>query len=115
MEEILRDILDKKLVTKGEFVSWYNTQIGRMKEIRDKVQIIKELAKSMKPMNYSGRIIMSVTDDTEQKVIQNYGGKKWRRLTNFIRGVDGGNEEWGNKYGEEYVCLRQSNVPIHTH
>ena len=73
------------------------------------------MLKSVKPLSYRGRIIMSVTDDTEQKVIKNYGGKSWRRLLNFMRGVGQGDATIGKKLGEEFVCLRQSNVPIHTH
>ena len=68
-------------------------------------------------MNYIGRIIISYTDDTEQKVIANYGGKAWRRIENFLRGVDENNPENipGQKFGEEYVELRESNIPIHSH
>lgn len=66
-------------------------------------------------MNYRGRIIVSVTDDTEKKVIKHYGGKSWKRVVNFLRGVDNNDSGLGKKFGEEYVCLRQSNVPIHTH
>ncbi len=66
-------------------------------------------------MVYAGRIIMSVTDDTEKKVIEHYGGARWRRIPNFLRGVEKDDLAFGEKAGEEYVCLRQSNVPIHTH
>ena len=58
---------------------------------------------------------MSATDDVESKVIANYGGKHWRRITNFLRGVDADDPDIGKKFGEEYVCLRESNVPVHTH
>lgn len=67
------------------------------------------------PRTYTGRVIISATDDTEQKVIQHYGGKAWRRMTNFLRGVEAGDPELGRKLGEAYVELRQSNVPLHTH
>ena len=72
---------------------------------------------SVPPLNYIGRIIMSFTDDTEQKVISNYGGKRWRRIENFLRGVklDDPNDLPGRKWGEEYVELRESNIPIHSH
>lgn len=36
-------------------------------------------------------------------------------MTNFLRGVKEGDPGIGKKLGEEYVCLRESNVPIHTH
>ena len=69
---------------------------------------------SVKPLTYVGRVVMSTTDDTEQKVIAHYGGKRWMRIENFLRGVDA-DSELGKRLGEEYVCLRESNVPIHTH
>ena len=62
-----------------------------------------------------GKIIISTTDDVESKVIKHYGGKRWRRIVNFLRGVNGNDETLGRKFGEEYVCLRESNIPIHTH
>ena len=72
---------------------------------------------SVPPLNYIGRIIVSYTDDTEQKVIAHYGGKSWRRIENFLRGVTDDDPENipGQKIGEEYVALRESNVPIHAH
>ena len=60
-------------------------------------------------------MIISTTADTEKKVIEKYGGTKWRRITNFLNGVPDDSPKIGQKYGEEYVCLRESNVPIHTH
>lgn len=33
---------------------------------------------------------------------------------NFVRGVSSA-DEVGKKVGEEFVCLRESNVPVHTH
>lgn len=59
-----------------------------------------------------GRIVVSTTDDIESKVIRHYGGTRWRRLVNFMRGV---NEGAGRRGGESCVCLRESNVPVHTH
>ena len=72
---------------------------------------------SVPPLNYIGRIIISHTDDTEQKVIANYGGKRWRRIENFLRGVGekDPNNIIGQKTGEEYVALRESNIPVHSH
>lgn len=72
---------------------------------------------SVPPLNYVGRIIISYTDDTEQKVIANYGGRRWRRIENFLRGVGNNDPDNipGQKMGEEYVELRESNIPIHSH
>ena len=115
--QIIKQKLDEELFQKIEFTKWYNDQLEVLAEIQTKIELIKDLVKSMKPLNYAGRIIISVTDDTEQKVIKNYGGKKWKRITNFLRGVrnDDSSKEVGERTGEEYVCLRQSNVPIHSH
>lgn len=119
MEEILKPILDRELVTKSEFVAWYNECMERLNEIGRKLQILKNLLASMKPIVYVGKIIISTTDNTEDKVIQHYGGVRWRRMLNFLRGVheeeDDNRLRLGNKWGESYVCLRESNVPIHTH
>ena len=118
MELILKPKLDKELVLSGDFMYWYETQLEAIDRIYSKIVQYKEMIKSIKPMNYTGRIIISTTDDIEQKVIKHYGGKRWRRIENFLRGVDGNNLDergFGKKFGEEYVCLRESNVPIHTH
>ena len=69
----------------------------------------------VKPISYPGRIIISTTDDIESKVIKNYGGRKWKRVVNFLRGVDLDITELGVTFGEAYVELRESNVPNHTH
>ena len=75
---------------------------------------MRQLMLSIKPLTYVGRVVMSTTDDTEQKVIAHYGGRRWMRIENFLRGVDD-ESELRKRMGEEYVCLRKSNVPIHTH
>lgn len=115
ISQILRPKLNEDLVNRDKFIGWYNKCLERMDRISSDIELIKELLISATPANYPGRIIMSVTDDTESKVVANYGGRHWRRITNFLRGVDNHDPELGKKYGEEYVCLRESNVPVHTH
>lgn len=70
---------------------------------------------AVKPYTYAGRIVISTTDDTELKVIKNYGGKQWRRVLNFLRGVDETSSDLGKRLGESKVCLRSSHIPNHTH
>ncbi len=114
MGEILKKKLDVLLVPRHEFGNWYSKIVGRIQKLKERLQLYRQMLRSMKPFNYVGRIVMSSTDDTEQKVIKNHGGKKWRRIVNFLRGVS----EWselGTRLGEEYVCLRESNIPVHTH
>ena len=96
-------------------MTWYNTKMEQMDRLMEKMNEVKELLVSVRPMNYVGRIVISVKDDTEQKVVKHYGGKRWRRIVNFLRGVDENDPELGMKLGEKCVCLRESNVPIHTH
>ena len=121
LEQILKPKLDVELVPKGEFMYWYTQKLETLDRIFQKIELIKDMLKSIKPMNYTGRIIISTTDDVEKKVIEHYGGKRWRRIENFLRGVDGSEAKWeeerefGRKLGEEYVCLRESNIPLHTH
>lgn len=115
MEQILEPFLDMELIPIGEFMEWYFNWMGILDEIYAKIQKLKGLLQSVKPMNYTGRIIISTTDDVEQKVINHYGGKRWRRIVNFLRGVGAADGTLGRKLGEEYVCLRESNVPVHTH
>ena len=114
MDEILKKKLDELLVPRNEFGGWYSRIVDRIQKLKERLQLYRQMLVSIKPLNYVGRIVMTTTDDTEQKVIKNHGGKKWRRIVNFLRGVD----EWselGTKLGEEYVCLRESNIPVHTH
>ena len=85
-----------------------------LRRIQSKIKVVFELIRAAKPLTYVGRIIVSTTDDIEMKVIEHYGGKKWRRMVNFLRGVGSGDSR-GRKWGEEYVCLRESNVPLHQH
>ena len=120
LEELLKPKLDDALVLKSELLTKYAEWDARMSTVWSKFQEILELIKSVKPPVYVGRVIVSMTDDTEQKVVKNYGGKRWRRLVNFVRGVekiDGNNVDLnlGKKFGEEYVELRESNVFAHTH
>lgn len=115
MADILKPKLDETLVPKSEFFGWYSDMIKKLKEISDLMVELNDLCVAVPPMNYCGRIIVSTTDDTEQKVIKHYGGKQWRRITNFLRGVGENDDGFGKKHGEEYVCLRESSVPIHTH
>lgn len=115
IQELLYPFLDRELVVKNEFMNWYAATIERLNSIQDKIKTVQELSISVPPINYRGRVIISYTDDTEQKVINHYGGRKWRRITNFLRGVEKDSLEIGRKFGEEYVCLRESNVPLHVH
>ena len=88
---------------------------ARIKAVEEGMLELKSLVKSVKPLNYKGRIIVSTTDALEREVIEHYGGKRWRRIMNFLRGVEANDESLGRKFGERYVCLMESNVPIHTH
>jgi hypothetical protein len=87
MEELLMRHLDVLLMPVSEFMQWYDKSSKRLDAIEEKIEIAEQLCKSVPPLNYIGRIIISYTDDTEQKVIANYGGKRWRRIENFLRGV----------------------------
>lgn len=119
LEELLKPKLDAALVLKSEFLTQYVEWDARMSTVWSKFQEMLDLIKSVKPPVYVGRVIVSMTDDTEQKVVNNYGGKRWRRLVNFVRGVEkiDGNVDLnlGKRFGEEYVELRESNVFAHTH
>ena len=117
MTELLTKHLDKILMLTQEFMQWYVAKSKQLDEIEAKIELAKELATSVPQLNYVGRIIVSYTDDTEQKVIAHYGGKSWRRIENFLRGVtdDDADNIPGRKLGEEYVELRESNVPVHAH
>lgn len=114
MEEILKEKLDELLVPKSEFQRWYNSMMDKILELSGRIQELRQILKSVKPIVYVGRVIVSTTDDTEQKVIQKYGGRRWRRIVNFLRGVND-YDQVGKMLGEEYVCLRESNVPVHSH
>ena len=117
MQELLMRHLDNILMPVAKFMEWYIKKSKQLDEISKKIELAKELAVSVPPLNYIGRIIVSYTDDTEQKVIAHYGGKSWRRIENFLRGVDedDANNILGRKWGEDYVALRESNVPVHAH
>ena len=119
MSEAIYDKLNKELVPTNEFMKWYYDIQRRFSVIDGKLEEIQELLNSVKPRTYVGRIIISTTDDIEAKVIEHYGGTKWRRIINFLRGVTpdstGSELDVGGKGGESCVCLRESNVPVHTH
>ena len=117
MQELLMKHLDRILMPKSEFLQWYVQKLDALKEIEQKIAVAQGLVVSVPPLNYVGRIIVSYTDDTEKKVIASYGGKSWRRIENFVRGVrkDDQDNIPGQKLGEDYVELRESNVPVHTH
>lgn len=115
LQELLTPHLEYNLMPTLEFMDWYAQKTRQLDELQEKVALANELSVSVLPLNYIGRIIVSSTDDTEQKVISKYGGKHWRRIENFLRGVGQDDPDVGKKLGEEYVELRESNVPIHTH
>ena len=117
MQGLLTNHLDNLLMSMSKFMQWYNEKNKQLDAIEQKMAIAQQLFSSVPPLNYVGRIIVSCTDDTEQKVVANYGGKRWRRIENFLRGVDMNNPNNipGQKLGEEYVELRESNIPIHAH
>jgi hypothetical protein len=113
--ELLSPKLDVELVPRSKFMIWYRKCMRRLAAVEEQIKTIDELIESVPPLPYVGKIIVSTTDYTEKKVIENYGGKRWRRIVNFLRGVEGADQSLGTKFGEEYVCLRESNIPIHTH
>ena len=117
MKELVMRHLDYLLMPVQEFMQWYDEKTKQLDAIEGKITTIQQLWVSVPPLNYIGRIIISYTDDTEQKVVANYGGKRWRRIENFLRGVRNNdtNNIPGQKLGEEYVELRESNIPIHAH
>lgn len=114
LEEQFKDKL-AGLLKKTAFSHDCQKMVDRLTAIGRKIEELEKMSLSIPPITYVGRVVMSLTDDLERKVIEHYGGKRWRRITNFLRGVDGFSPELGRKWGEEYVCLRESNVPIHTH
>jgi hypothetical protein len=114
ISDILTPFLDRLLMTRNEFNVWFYHMVDVLKVVQEKIQLVRQLMVSVKPLTYVGRVVVSTTDDIEQKVIAHYGGRRWRRIENFLRGVED-ESELGRKLGEEYVCLRESNVPIHTH
>lgn len=89
--------------------------MNHMEDIGKKLDRYKDLLDATSPSTYAGRIVISTTDDTEAKIIAHYGGRRWRRLTNFLNGVDETDDDIGKRHGEEYVCLRESNIPPHVH
>lgn len=114
LSDTLTPFLDELLMSRHEFNVWFYRMVDVIKVVQEKIQLVRQLMVAVKPLAYVGRVVMSTTDDTEQKVIAHYGGKRWRRMENFLRGVED-ESELGKRLGEEYVCLRESNVPIHTH
>lgn len=117
MQELLMKHLDNILMPKSEFLQWYVQKMDALNDLEQKLVVAQGLVLSVPPLNYVGRIVVSYTDDTEKKVIANYGGKSWRRIENFVRGVrkDDLYNIPGQKLGEDYVELRESNMPVHTH
>lgn len=117
MKELLEKHLNRILIPVQEFMQWYIEKTKELDVIESKIERAKELEVSVPPLNYVGRIIISYTDATEREVIEHYGGKRWRRIENFLRGVgtDDAENIPGRKFGEDYVALRESNIPIHSH
>lgn len=115
LDELLSWKLSKELVPLNIYAEWTEMVENQFSTIIEMMNQFMELIVSVKPLNYIGRIIISTTDDIESKVIKNYGGKKWMRITNFLRGVEPGDIDIGRKFGEDYVELRESSVPDHKH
>ena len=73
--------------------------------------VIKSMQNAIFPI---GHIIFSKTCDTESKVITNYGGIHWRRITNKFIGACGTILSI-NGGGSNSVQLSASNIPSHAH
>ena len=115
MDEILQSYLDWFLLKKQEFANWKNGITDEIAFLNSELDEIERMLDSVKPLTYVGRIIISTTDDIESKVIRNYGGRRWKRVMNFLRGVDESDSELGVKHGEAFVALRSANVANHSH
>ena len=117
--KLLAPKLDSELVPRREYMSWHAKKLAQMEALSARIAELEDMLGARKPAVYAGRVVISTTDATERDVVAHYGGKRWRRIENFLRGVDAESAEeergFGQKLGEEHVCLRSSNIPIHAH
>lgn len=76
---------------------------------------LDSIIKSMQNANFPvGHFIFSKTCDTESKVIANYGGVHWRRITDKFIGACGDVLSI-NGGGSNSAQLSASNIPSHSH
>jgi hypothetical protein len=97
--------------TYDDFVP-YTGDSGRLNEdVASLVDIVKSIQNASFPV---GHFIFTKTCDTESKVIANYGGVHWRRITDKFIGACG-NVLSINGGGSNSVQLSASNIPSHSH
>lgn len=97
--------------TYNDFVP-YTGDSGRLNEdVASLVDIVKSIQNASFPV---GHFIFSKTCDTEAKVIANYGGVHWRRITDKFIGACGTVLSI-NGGGSNSVQLSVSNIPDHSH
>ena len=115
--------INTSIGTINKNIGTINKNIGNINTLptTDKSSIvnsIKELdtiIKSMQNANFPiGHFIFSKTCDTEAKVIANYGGVHWRRITDKFIGACG-NVLSINGGGSNSAQLSLSNIPSHSH
>ena len=112
-----------KDATARSSIAGINKNIGDISSLptTDKSSIVNSITeldaiiKSMQNANFPvGHFIFSKTCDTEAKVIANYGGVHWRRITDKFIGACGTVLSI-NGGGSNSVQLSASNIPSHSH
>ena len=88
----LTKFFDLLLVKNTTFIKKYIYWLKQIGNLNTKLREIKDsINMGVRFPLHTGHIICSATDSTEDKVIENYGGRHWKRIVNFLLGTSIGN------------------------
>lgn len=109
--------LDLLLVRTSEFVRKYIEWLQKLAELNAKVYQLEQLKELGCPVPlHNGLVLYSATADTENKIKEQFGGVKWRRVMNFpLLVTDSQKDRAGKRGGTSYTGLRLEHIVNHTH
>ena len=113
----LISFLDLLLVKTNDFLSKYFDWLEKLAGLNARVLELENIrAKGMTMRLHEGFIIHSALADTENKIKEQFGGYRWKRIMNFPLLVNNSKRnEVGQRGGESFVSLMRKHIPNHRH
>lgn len=113
----LISFLDLLLVKTNDFLLKYFDWLEKLAGLNARVLELENIrARGMTMRLHEGLIIHSALADTENKIKEQFGGYRWKRIMNFPLLVSNSKRnEVGQRGGESFVSLMRKHIPNHRH
>lgn len=117
MNVTLHSFLNLLLVPTNEFLVKYYEWLEKLAKLNAKAFELEDIIEHGKQMRlHKGMVIHSALADTENKMKEQFGGYKWKRIMNFPLLVkDSDVDKVGTRGGESFVSLIIDHLPNHRH